>query len=880
MSATCCRATVDDGAAFSALINGLGGQSLYRALYGQYNFTSLVEYSYLTISAKNEEDVLGGFLSFNDALTGDAEPFDEFLNRVSSAAPGCSVLNSLVVNFFAYSAKICGPLVGKTMLREAFARCPDVNNVFWLCPSNAKAPPFIASFFVQVPVDDPSETFQKNKLFMIRRDDFLPELLVREARVEDNDDLLPILQTSNPGIMYGQDDFFLADMIQSQNERNKIFVGVSDEKPVGMLATSLDVNAALISRVFDLELFSGLVSGGADLARQTQLMVLVLGESSVVTSCNFKELSTSMGGNFLDVSSLGDEPGADTILDQLSAMPLAAAAFCIVVGYPKTEGAAKDFVNMLSVQEQRLVIFEVQATTLEPDDVDAPEQLGVDDGEELLLDAIEYLRGHLVNGDNDDDAMRAVPNVDWVKVDITENMEAAANGTPQVEKKMLEIVELHKWNLAECGDEMDDKIVANAFAITLFCIEEGYESRSQDMLRVAFEENPLLDYCLLMLPNGIGSLAITSCMSNPRVRPGVSFDQTLFLAHRDQLLAGSFLKLERFTSEQQAHFEDFVGNMKSSESAGLVAAFHHSLKESDVSLIDNPSEACFVATIQGVVVGAISISRRVTTTDDIVRMRQNYLIESVVYFERHRSRSQAMITHWVMNPIFSKSARFILREVMRQYQKTLLYYECRAGGVPCPEALFEMIPVRPRIYTKSAQIESHPEEPIADSIDEDKSSASLNPADAVKRDTPLFVMSKMELSSSKILISKRIVVIGGNSSAFSILETLCYSRDIFLSTIYFVTELDNFRLCGYPSSSEEVSDDNNLRGSLSVRDIGDPTRSYLNALGIANRVIMVSGRLTDIDRKSKAVVISDDIALEYDVLIIAAASQGTLMHIL
>lgn len=878
MPISCYKSTLEDGAAFSALINSLGGQSLYRALYGQYNYTSLVEYTYLSVSAKNEEGVVGGFVSLNDGLPGDIEPFHDFLEKIALAAPGCSVLNSLVVNFFAYNVKVCGPDAGKDILRNAFSCCPSLHYIFWLCPANAKAPPFISTYFAEAAVDNQSDLFKKNKLFMVQRDDFLPELLVREARVEDNDDLLPILQTSNPGVMDGHDDFFLADMIQAQDERNKIFVGVSGDKPVGMLATSLDVNAALISRVFDLELYSGLVSGGAELARQTQLAVLVLGESNLVSSCNLKEMSSILGGNFLDVSAFGGTAtvDADRVIDAVVGMPLSASAFCFIVGYPKNEGEAKEFITTLTSHEMRLVVVEIQSHSLDADDVERPEVPGGEDHEELLLDAVEYLRSHLLRADDTEAELNPVRNVDWIKVDITESVETVGKGVGAMKKKMEEIIELHRLTLAEIGDDLDGSAVANAFAITLFCIEEGYESRSEDMLRVAFEENPSLDYCLLMLPNDVSTPAIASCMACPHVRPGVSFDQSLFLAHRDYLLANNFLQLERYTPRDQPLFEEFVGNVSGgANGVGITAAFEHSLKEADVPLSDNPSEASFIATIQGVIVGAISISRRVTTTDDIVWMRQNYLIDNVVNFERHRSRSQAMITHWVMNPIFSKSARLVLREVMRQFQKTLLYYECKGGNIPSPEALYEMIPVKPRIYVRPLIPDGISADIIAaGEIDDGKEHSNPKSSSQRKREAPLFVMTKMELINSKNLVSKRIVIVGGNSSAFSALETLCFSRDKYLSNIYYVTEMDNFRKCGEFAIDTNASERNNLRGTLSVKDFGDPTRSYLDALGIANRIIIVSGRLTDIDRKSKAIVISDDIALEYDVLVIASASQG------
>lgn len=91
MSGTCTGALIEDGSGFSSLVNGLGGQSLYRALYGPYNFTSLVEYSYLSLVSKSDDGVLGGFVSVNDGLPGDSEPFDDFIEKLSISVPDCSV---------------------------------------------------------------------------------------------------------------------------------------------------------------------------------------------------------------------------------------------------------------------------------------------------------------------------------------------------------------------------------------------------------------------------------------------------------------------------------------------------------------------------------------------------------------------------------------------------------------------------------------------------------------------------------------------------------------------------------------------------------------------------------------------------------------------
>lgn len=83
------RAEVEDGREFNILINSLGGQALFRALFGQYNFTSLVEYAHLSLVAMNEEDSCVCFAAFSDGSAGTSEniPFDELILQLSSTIP-------------------------------------------------------------------------------------------------------------------------------------------------------------------------------------------------------------------------------------------------------------------------------------------------------------------------------------------------------------------------------------------------------------------------------------------------------------------------------------------------------------------------------------------------------------------------------------------------------------------------------------------------------------------------------------------------------------------------------------------------------------------------------------------------------------------------
>ena len=98
--------------------------------------------------------------------------------------------------------------------------------MLWVCPANAKIPDFIAQLFSdldlskrsKIPLADPLKGF---RVYYAQRSVFLSQLFVRDARVEDNDDLLPILQRNYPKFLESQEEFFLADLVQNQGPDNK-----------------------------------------------------------------------------------------------------------------------------------------------------------------------------------------------------------------------------------------------------------------------------------------------------------------------------------------------------------------------------------------------------------------------------------------------------------------------------------------------------------------------------------------------------------------------------------------------------------------------------------------------------------------------------------
>jgi hypothetical protein len=76
----------------------------------------------------------------------------------------------------------------------------------------------------------------------------------------------------------------------------------------------------------------------------------------------------------------------------------------------------------------------------------------------------------------------------------------------------------------------------NAFAITLFCIELAFDSRSRDFLRYAFDLYPDRDYLILTQPHTVPESTLLQKFSLVNKKSSNTFQHVLYIIHRDSLL--------------------------------------------------------------------------------------------------------------------------------------------------------------------------------------------------------------------------------------------------------------------------------------------------------------------------------------------------------
>ncbi|CAB1099575.1 unnamed protein product [Ectocarpus sp. CCAP 1310/34] len=103
------------------------------------------------------------------------------------------------------------------------------------------------------------EAYGTPRLLLCDRMAFLPTLAVRPACVEDHDDLMPVFAAQSDLLSATYGEFFLADMIELQDNENKALAALVQGRACGLLATSSDLELGLLQSCFQLDDYDHLV---------------------------------------------------------------------------------------------------------------------------------------------------------------------------------------------------------------------------------------------------------------------------------------------------------------------------------------------------------------------------------------------------------------------------------------------------------------------------------------------------------------------------------------------------------------------------------------------------------------------------------------------
>lgn len=727
-------------------------------------------------------------------------------------------------------------------------------------------------------------------ILVLRRELFLCRILVREARIEDNDDVIAVLRKYDPAVVDGQEKYFLANLIQTRDERNRFYVGIAKKRLVGIMATSTKINTTLIRKTFDVDAFSDVIIRNEPEVKPPIKVIALVGKVHLLDKATIRDLAKELNCIIIDASdcpcrssAMSDKDGQSKsaiTADDLEMMIVESCdeymvrnsdkqpVACILNGFPSN---ASDAVAVLEsvdviVEVTRCLSTSITTTAAAAAAAAIAAVHDVDKEDAVTLchiHATEQLKAILLN--NNETPSDVYQHVQYSKLpdegDAIELLnENLSRTVTQIKEELRILLENDEAKQLKC----------NAFTVTLSCTEKGYETQAIDILRVAFEDFDHLDYCLCLIPNDTPLTPLLQLMTRVKELSGMCSHQSLYLMHKDYFLAKQNLRVVRLSDTLFPDLEQFIKPLGDSHTKSLNAA-KNSLQYNDADLCDNPLEASFMLMFGTRVAAFAILSRKVSTNENINKLREEYNSDEMVEYDKHPTRSQAFITHCLIDPVFSLWFQFTLREIMRTYGKTVLYYRVTDGYVPAVEMVNELTPVMPRrpiqraIRTVNSNKNNYEKNDVT-------TSSSGNIGISTHK-SPLFFITKNKLSKRKRVLNNRIVIIGGSAHAHAVLETLCYLPDITLSNVYVVSDRRPTAFSLSQSSSDFLPGFE-FTGCLSPRDVGDPCIDDMMCLGLPYKATYVKGQVSSINREQKSVEMSNGVTWQYDVLVIASQSQG------
>lgn len=224
----------------------------------------------------------------------------------------------------------------------------------------------------------------------------------------------------------------------------------------------------------------------------------------------------------------------------------------------------------------------------------------------------------------------------------------------------------------------------NAIVINLFCIDLNYESQSGDFLKYAFRLFPDREYIVLTQPHTIAENTLLQQFVQVQKKQSTDFDHVLYIIHKDALAINSII-VRRSVYNDVFDFRPFLSDLTDKE--GIEKDMIEGIKDLSSKKI------VFSIFCEGVLIGMYVLSKNV----NLDYYASHFCIQDHIVLSEHPKDSHTKLLHAILNPLFSKYTRFILKEILRLTNKTCLYFETHEKTL-LPDIFQELHMVRARVF--------------------------------------------------------------------------------------------------------------------------------------------------------------------------------------
>merc|ERR1719327_61502 len=160
--------------------------------------------------------------------------------------PSPNDMNTLWVVFFVASDDFAVEALTR-IVKTTFSTMTDLKNIFLLIPGNQDSidveavdkvlTGYSQTGFAELPVVKETATSwapADSKVLAAKREDYIAPLFIRRARVEDHDDLVAVFNAQSDVTTNVYGEYFLAELVEAQNEENRAIVAEVDGRAVGI----------------------------------------------------------------------------------------------------------------------------------------------------------------------------------------------------------------------------------------------------------------------------------------------------------------------------------------------------------------------------------------------------------------------------------------------------------------------------------------------------------------------------------------------------------------------------------------------------------------------------------------------------------------------
>jgi len=244
---------------------------------------------------------------------------------------------------------------------------------------------------------------------------------------------------------------------------------------------------------------------------------------------------------------------------------------------------------------------------------------------------------------------------------------------------------------------------------------------------------------------------------------------------------------------------------------------------------------------------------------NLMHYKSHFSIQDYMLLNQHPRSGFSKIIHSVLNPVFIKYSRYVLKELMRLANKTTLFFETHPTTA-LPDIFSEMILTRnrkfPHLLERKWDYERDPE--YMEKFQDLKYVQDGNRDYMDEKEAPfsLSMITKKLLSVNKINNNTRIVVVGASDTGISFIESLLSVRYVNFPHIVLLAP-------GGLRNNHVKSEYMQLKQYSTNYTLKDMKNLLLDS-----RITVLDARMVDINRKEKTIKLDRDGAtLPYDVLV-------------